>query len=194
MLIDRYLPHADVTEIHELEVRAPPDVTYEAMRRADLRDPLIDALFALRELPNRVARRWRGEPALPAPESLDFAGLATPEMGWMILAEEPGTELVIGSVGHFWKRGYGWKTIRPEEFATFDEPGYAKLAISLAVGPAGPNASLLRYEARTATTDDVARKRFRRYWRLIQPGVAIVMHRALRRIEAEAERRQRVTA
>ena len=50
-------------------------------------------------------------------------------------------------------------------------------------------ATQLRYQARAATTDRTAQASFRRYWRLIRPGVAIVMHRALRRIKAEAERR-----
>jgi hypothetical protein len=63
MLIDRYLPTFDVSHVCETSVDASPDQTYAAIRGADLRDPLIDALFAIRELPLRIARRWRGEPA-----------------------------------------------------------------------------------------------------------------------------------
>jgi hypothetical protein len=54
----------------------------------------------------------------------------------------------------------------------------------------GQGHSLLRYEARTATTDGESRMRFRRYWHITHPGVAIVMRRALGQIRAEAERRQ----
>jgi hypothetical protein len=61
MLIDRYLPHFDVSEVHETRVDAAPDVTYAAIREADLRDPLVTALFAVRELPNRVARKLRAD-------------------------------------------------------------------------------------------------------------------------------------
>jgi hypothetical protein len=48
---------------------------------------------------------------------------------------------------------------------------------------------VLRYEARTATTDEAARRHFRRYWRVIRPGVALVMRRALGLIREEAEMR-----
>jgi hypothetical protein len=188
MLIDRYLAHFDVTEVHAVEVDAPPEVSYASIRQADLRDPLIQALFAVRELPNRIARRLRGDPAAPPPKSLTFADVATPEMGFIPLGEEPGVEFVVGSVGRFWKRDYGWKPVAAESFIAFAEPGYAKIAVAFSVQHNGFGRSILRYEARTATTDEVARARFRRYWRVIRPGVAIVMQRALGRIRAEAER------
>ncbi len=165
-------------------------MTYAAIRETNLSDRLIDALFAIRELPTRLARRWRGELPPPAPATVTFNDLATPAMGFMLLAEEPGVEFVVGSVGRFWRRDYGWHPIPPDRFVGFAEPGYAKLAVSFLVQPAAGGHSLLRYEARTATTDEVARARFRRYWRVIQPGVALVMRRALTRIRAEAERRQ----
>lgn len=191
MLIDKYLPHYDITEIQEVRVDTPPPVTYPAIRKTDLRDPVIGTLFALRELPNRLARRLRREP--PPPEhggAFTFEDLATPEMGWVRLDEDPGVEFVVGAVGRFWHRDYGWRPIEADRFISFDEPGYAKLAVSFRVQPMGDGQSLLRYEARTGTTDESARTRFRRYWRIIRPGVAVVMRRALGRIRDEAERRQ----
>ncbi|HEX5829804.1 MAG TPA: hypothetical protein VFY16_02410 [Gemmatimonadaceae bacterium] len=189
MLIDRYLPGFEFTEVQEIEVDAPPAVTYAAIRETDLRDPVIDALFAVRELPNRIVRRMRGEAPPRAPASLTFGDVATRDMGWLLLGEEPGSEFVVGSIGQFWRRDYGWHPVAAEEFAGFAEPGYAKLAVSFRVRSTEAGGTVLRYEARTATTDDVARTRFRRYWRLIHPGIAIVMHRALTRIRDEAERR-----
>ena len=153
MLIDHYLPRYDVTEVHEVPVDAPPEVTYRTIRETDLTDPMINALFAIRELPTRLVRRLRGE--VPHPPSAAVA---------------------------------------PDLFVGFAEPGYAKLALSFRVLPIAGGGSLLRYEARTATTDDVARRRLRRYWRLIHPGVALVMRRALERIRAEAERREAALA
>lgn len=188
MLLDRFLPRFDVTEVHETRVLAPPAATFAAIRRADLRDPLIGALFAIRELPNRIARRVRGDAPPPAPRSFTFGDLATPEMGWVLLGEEPGVEFVVGAVGRFWRRDYGWHPVAAEAFPAFAEPGYARIAVSFRVERRGEGESLLRYEARTATTDEEARTRFRRYWRIIHPGIAIVMRRALGRIRAEAER------
>ena len=190
MLIDEYLPSGEATEVQEVHVKAATDVTWAAIRETDLRDPMIDALFTIRELPDRLARRWRGEAPRSDPQTVTFKDLETSEMGWVLLAEEQGVELLVGAVGRFWRRDYGWLPVASEQFATFDDPGFAKLAVSLQVHVEGPGRSILRYEARTATTDDAARERFSRYWSIIHPGVTIVMRRALKRIQEEAERRQ----
>ena len=190
MLIDEYLPSGEATEVQEVHVKAATDVTWAAIRETDLRDPMIDALFTIRELPDRLARRWRGEAPRSDPQTVTFKDLETSEMGWVLLAEEQGVELLVGAVGRFWRRDYGWLPVASEQFATFDDPGFAKLAVSFQVHVEGRGRSILRYEARTATTDGAARERFSRYWSIIHPGVTIVMRRALKRIQEEAERRQ----
>lgn len=189
MLIDRFLPEFDVTQVIEIEVDAPLPEVYAAILETDLRDPIINTLFALREIPLRISRRWRGETAPPPQGPVTFGDIARGTPGWTLLGEEPGSELVIGSVGRFWRRDYGGRPITRDDFTPFREPGYAKVALSLAVRPAVEYGTILRYEARTATTDESARRRFRRYWRIIHPGVALVMRRALTRIRTEAERR-----
>src|SRR5437773_1382833 len=193
MLIDQYLPRFDITYVCETSVDAAPDDTYAAVRETDLRDPVVDVLFALRELPLRIARRLRGEPRPPTRTKVTLRDITSQGPGWVSLAEEPGVESVVGSVGRFWRRDYGGRPVTAAEFVAFGEPGYAKLAISLAVRAAG-SGTIVRYEARTATTDETARRRFRRYWRVISPGVALVMGRALRRIKIEAERRAAAAA
>jgi hypothetical protein len=191
MLIDRYLPSFDVSHVCEVSIAAPADQAYAAIRETNLRDPIVDALFALRELPQRIARRLRGEKTTPTPAppaKVTFGDITRLGPGWTVLAEEPGREFVIGSVGRFWRKDYGGRPVTAQQFAPFTDPGYAKLAISLSVRQAGTG-TIVRYEARTATTDESARRKFRLYWRLIAPGVALVMQRALRRIKAESERR-----
>jgi hypothetical protein len=190
MVIDHYLPRFEATEVQEVLVDAPPTVTYGAIRETNLNDPVIDALFATRELPTRLARRLRGEGPPRSPAAVTFNDIGAAGMGFKLLAEQPCEEFVVGSVGRFWQRDYGWHPVAPDQFVGFHEPGYAKLALSFRVERTPEGGSLLRYEARTTTTDGVARKRFRRYWRVIRPGVAIIMRRALTRIRAEAERRQ----
>jgi hypothetical protein len=186
--IDRFLPRYDVTYVCETSVDASPDDTYAAMKETDLRDPIVNTLFALRELPMNAVRRLRGQRiTVPVRDKVRFGDIGRQGPMWMVLLEQPGVELVIGSVGRFWHRDYGARPIAPEAFVPFNEPGYAKLAISLAVRPTA-NGAILRYEARTATTDDTARRKFRRYWRIIAPGVALVMRRALKRIKAAAEK------
>ena len=188
MLLDRYLPRYDVTQVVELGIDAPPQVAYAAAKVVQLHDPLISALFAVREFPSRVARWWRREKAPPAPGPISFDAISR-SPGWVVLGEKTGTELVGGSVGKFWRRDYGGRAVAADEFVSFNEPGYAKLAASLGVRPNPSGGSVLRYEARTLATDDEARRTFLRYWRVIHPGVAMVMGRALKCIKREAERR-----
>lgn len=188
MLIDSFLPRYDVTQVVETSVNASPERTFALIRDTDLRDPLVDALFFLRELPQRFLRWWRREQAVPVPRGkVTFRMLTESGPGWTLLAEAPGREFVVGSVGRFWRKDYGGRPVKAEEFARFAEPGFAKLAVGFAVRPAPGGGAILRYEARTTTTDSVAERTFRRYWRLIHPGVAWIMGRAVRHIKHAAE-------
>lgn len=191
MLIDLYLPEYDVAEVVDVEVDALPTTTYAAIREADLVDPVIRALFAARELPSRIASRLSG--ATPSPESkvAGFERIAGQGPEWVLLDERPGREFLAGAIGRFWQSDYGSRPVRPDEFTQFDEPGYAKLATHLAVREVEGGGSVLRYEIRTATTDDTARRRFRWYWRTIRPGVGILMRRTLQLIKTRAEGEQR---
>ncbi len=123
MLIDRYLPRFDVTYVCETSVDAAPDDAYAAVRETDLRDPVVSVLFALRELPLKIARRLRGEPPPPPLPKVTFGDVTQHGPGWVSLAEEPGVELVVGAVGQFWRRDYGGRPVAAEEFVTVHEGG-----------------------------------------------------------------------
>ncbi|WP_254521437.1 hypothetical protein [Natrinema caseinilyticum] len=188
MLIDRYLPDCDRTVVRHVVVEADPETTYDAMLAADLTDtgPLVRALSRLRDVPTTLSRSLGGNPATPPLERLRFADVTETEE-WTRLADRPGEEFVFGAVGTLWRPAIEWRRVGPEEFAAFDEPGYAKLAIGLSVRPYGERRTLLTYDARTATTSERARRNFRWYWRLVGPFAGYVMSRALERIAADAE-------
>lgn len=190
MLIDQYLPEYDVTTSRHVVVDADPNTTYDAMLTADLMKlgPIVRTLGQLRDVPQILSHRIRGTPRTPSPERMRFVDIAdTTE--WTYLDEVPGAEFVFGAVGKFWQPEIEWRQIESEAFSEFHEPGYAKLAISLSVRPYGEQRTLLSYEARTATTDDLAHRNFRRYWRIIGPFAGYLMSRALERIETDAEAR-----
>ncbi|HXG97923.1 MAG: hypothetical protein E6J91_19620 [Deltaproteobacteria bacterium] len=113
MLIDRYLPTFDETYIYEASINAAPTDVYAAMKETNLRDPVIDLLFELRELPQNIARRWRGEPRPSSPPSVTFGEITKQGPAWVVLTEEPGVELVIGAVGRFWRGAPGWERHHP---------------------------------------------------------------------------------
>lgn len=187
MLIERYMPDPDFLEVRDLEIDAVPEAVLAVIKQSDLRDPVISTLFAVRDLPNRLARGFSGADRR---ESLSFANIPDAGPGWVKLGEEEGRELVLGAVGRFWRRDYGGRDIAPEDFADFDEPGFLKLAVASRVEPRGYGRSNLHYEARVEATDEEARRQFVRYWKVIGPGNDVIVRRALNRIKAEAEWRE----
>lgn len=186
-LLERLVPEYDILEAGEIEVNAAAAETYAAIRKTDLRDPVIATLFAVPGPANRMARRLAGLAESPRPGEVTFGRIAAAKRGWTALGEEVGRELVLGTVSRFWAKERPTREVPPGEFASFSEPGWAKVALSFSVEPVSESRSMLRYEARAVSTDAVARRRFRRYWRVIRPGVVVALRRSLGRIRTEAQ-------
>jgi hypothetical protein len=188
MLIDRYLPTFDASLTTSRVIDARPEETFAAVKRLDFsRSYLVRALVWVRNLPERLRSLRNREKREPrSPTKVTFEDV-TKGGGWVLLGEQPGEEMVLGLVGKFWKRNFGIMKVDAAEFAAFDKPGYAKTVLGISIRPYGEGRSLITYENRTATTSEDARKSFRRYWRLIGAGAAIVGHRTLALVKNEAE-------
>src|SRR5688572_3888299 len=160
MLIEKYLPTFDVREYHELAVQGEPERAYTALRSVDFnRSRLVRALFAARTLPSRL--RFRG--VKPATQLASFLETAI-ALGWVILEELPGRELVVGAITQPWVPVVRFVGLPAPEFAAFAEPGFAKIVWTLGVHPAAVGSCVLSTETRVLTTDTVSRRKFRRYW------------------------------
>ncbi|WP_225316359.1 MULTISPECIES: hypothetical protein [Haloferax] len=188
MRIDDVLPTFDVTQIRHVVVDASPAETYRAVLDIDFMQmgTAVRVLNELRALPDRLRARMQGERWSGMPTSVSLDDLVD-STGYVVLGDRGAEEFVIGAVGKFWKPNIEWVDIDPDEFVSFDRPGYAKLAIGFSVRPYGTDRTLLSYEARTATTDPEARRRFRLYWSLIGPFAGVLMQQALAHIKNEAE-------
>ena len=186
-LLDRFLPECEVLERHQTRVAAPADVTFVAAREMSLAgSPVVRAIFRGRELLMRSAPAQERPEERP-PQSLIDEVLS---IGWGVLAQESGREIVIGAVTQPWKSEVKFRALPPDEFAAFDEPGFAKIAWTIRAEPLGPATSRFYTETRVATTDADARKRFRRYWTMVSPGVRLIRRESLRLVRADAERRR----
>jgi hypothetical protein len=172
MLVDEYLPVYDIADASAVEVHADVPTTWSSLLEVDLievgkKKPLIGILGALRTLPDLVANMLHGERPPKAPESIRLRDLTQVDMqegGWSLLGERENEEIALGLVGKFWRPVIEFATVRPDQFKDFSEPGFAKHVYSLSVAEIEPGRTLLRGEMRVATTDDHARKWFRRYW------------------------------
>jgi hypothetical protein len=109
-----------------------------------------------------------------------------------VLAETPGREIVMGAVTQPWKSEVVFRALPPDEFASFDEPGYVKIVWTLRADAIGPADSMAITETRVTTTDAFAREHFRRYWAFVSPGVVLIRHMSLRLVRRDAEQRYRL--
>lgn len=187
MLLDDVMPRYDFHEVHSILVDAPPDRIVRALR--DLRQsdvPLAQLLFDIRSLPARVMGKrsldFRDE--RPLLEQM-LAG------GFILMAEAPDQELVLGLIGQFWKVSSNMLTdVRTAEaFLSFDRPDYAKAALNFSVATMdSPGRYRLRTETRICIPDRRARRKFALYWRVIQPGSALIRRAWLLAVKRKAER------
>jgi hypothetical protein len=183
-LLDRYMPNADVAERHHIHVEAPADITFAAACEMDvLQSPIIRAIFKTREM------LLGGEPDTAVrPRGLLAS---TSSMGWGVLAEVPGREVVMGAVTQPWQANVTFRALSPDAFAAFNEPGYVKIAWTLRADPIGATQSMFRTETRAIATDALARMKFRRYWSFLSPGIIAIRRITLAPVKADAERRAR---
>lgn len=182
-LLDVHMPVYDVVLTEHLVVDADTDTVFEAAKNFDFmttRSLLVTAMMTARSVPSRVLRR-----PVVTPQSLMLARDPGALPGWQLLGEVPGREVVFGAVGTFWKPDIEWHDLAADQFATFEEPGWGKIACHLLVRPDGPDRSILSYECRTATSDPVSQAQMSRYWWLIRPFVAYVLRAVIRTIRVE---------
>jgi hypothetical protein len=184
-LLDRFMPAFDVREHHDTVVRAPAAVTYAIARELDLRrSSLIQGIFRARQL----LMGGRNAPANTQRSFLD----EVQSLGWRVLAEEPGRELVMGAVTQPWLADVVFRGVPPEEFAAFAEPNYVKIAWTIDVARRDDDTSVFSTETRALATDPAARARFRPYWTFASPGIVLIRREMLHLVKREAERRARL--
>ena len=173
MIEDEFLPTYDVSDGVAVVVEASPARTWAALMDVDLielgrRRQLVGMLGALRMLPELVGHLLHGEQPAGPPERVrlrDMADLPMSGGGWALLAERPPEAIALGLVGKFWKPVIEFADVTADSFRDFGDPGFAKTVYALSVKPLdGGSRSLLSAVMRTATTDEHARRWFRRYW------------------------------
>jgi hypothetical protein len=172
-LADVFLPVYDVSDAVAAVVEADRERAWQALLDVDLlklgrEAPLVGMLGALRMLPEMVGHLLHGERPAKPPESMrlrDLPSIPMYEGGWILLGERPGEEIALGLVGKFWRPVIEFARIRgAAEFREFNQPGFAKTVYALSARELDSNRTLLSGLMRTATTDENARRWFRRYW------------------------------
>jgi hypothetical protein len=179
VLLDSFVPTYDIVERHQIAVDAPASVTIACARDMDFADACLSrALFKAREMVLR---------AQPTPEPKGGLLHVMQSIGWGVLADRPGQEVVLGAVTRPWEPNPVFRSLPPGDFAGFKEPGFVKIAFTLRADSTGERTSLFRTETRAVATDAAARRLFRRYWSMVSPGVVLIRLAMLKPIKAAAE-------
>ena len=137
----------------------------------------------------------RGPPRRDARPSPTSRGLLkeVQSLGWGVLADVPGREVVVGAVTKPWEANVTFRALPPDQFAAFDEPGYVRIAWTIRADPISETECRFRTETRAIATDPDARIRFRRYWSFLSPGILAIRWAVLGPVKKEAEHRVRET-
>lgn len=183
-LLDQFMPVYDVVERHRIAVAAPPGIVLRAAKEQDLtRSRAIRAIFRARELALRASPDDRIRPKGLLEDMLS--------LGWGVLAERPGREIVVGAVTKPWEPNVTFRALPADRFAAYNEPGFVKIVWTLRADPVGAHGSLFLTETRAVAADPAARARFRRYWAFVSPGIAAIRRLSLRPLKRAAESRVR---
>jgi hypothetical protein len=197
-LLEKFLPVYDVSDGVARAVDADVATTWTALLEADLMKvgsdhPLVAALGFMRVLPDLAARMMHREPMPEQPAELrlgDMGSMPSDQGGWIELGVVPRRELALGLVGKFWLPVIEYADVAPEDFASFAEPGWAKTVYDLRVASLGDDRTLVSGTMRTLSTDEHARKWFRRYWALgVGSGAHVLVDGLLDMVSKEAEER-----
>jgi hypothetical protein len=184
-LLDRFMPDYDVCERHEIAIAAPPEVTFEALKQMELEgSPLVRAIFRAREL-------ILGAKADAGERPRGFLAQVK-AIGWGTLAEQPEREIAMGAVTKPWEPNPVFHTLAPEAFAGFAEPDNVKIAWTVGVVPTPDGGSVFRTETRAVALGAGGRKKFRRYWAFLSPGILLIRSTMVRALKTAAERLWRV--
>jgi hypothetical protein len=182
-LLDRFMPVYEAVERHQVRVDAPPAVTLLAAQNGALDGSrLVRTIFKARDLLLGAS----------SPVAMPTGGLLArmTALGWRVLVEVPGHEVVVGAVTQPWMPNVVFRGVPPEEFQAFCEPGYVKIVWTLRVDPTAGGGSVFRTETRVATTDAAARRKFRWYRARFSPGIAIIRRVMVQTVKRDAERIQ----
>ena len=189
MLLDDYLPEFDVRADYAARIAASPARVYASLWTANFDYwGVTRALYAVRTLPSFLAqpretwRRFRDE-LFQKPFTLD--GMLSE--GFTLLKERPAEELVLGTVGRFWRARGELCATSPDRFRSPSPSGTAKAAWNFEVSIRADGATELRTETRVLCADAATRRRFRAYWMLIKPFSGLIRREMLAAVRSAAE-------
>jgi hypothetical protein len=171
MLQDRFLPNYDFSEKHSIIVNQPPEKIYALVDNLDFSGSwVIKILFKLRGMAARMTMK---------------EGLL--RQRFIMLAQIENEEILLGLAGQFWKPDGNLQKLTPDSFVNFHARGFLKATWGFTLTVLAGNKTTVETETRIQCLDEVAYRKFRRYWFVIRPFSGLIRKEILRSIRKKAE-------
>jgi hypothetical protein len=188
-LLDDYLPEFDVRNCFAIRIAASPARVYASLKTANFDYwGVTRTLYALRVLPTFLedpSGTWRCFRAELGRTHANLQDMLA--RGFAVLAERPGDELLLGTVGRFWLPHGELCATSPAGFREPAPAGTAKSAWNFTVSRRPDGATELQTETRVLCADAATRRRFLVYWRLIKPASGWIRREMLAAVRSAAE-------
>jgi hypothetical protein len=187
--LDAFVPRFQFGEFHERLVHATPGEIDKAIRSVPAEEI---RLFRLLTWIRNPRSPWTSEheSILNPPSKAPILDVAT-RSGFVMLSDEPGREIVLGTLvvrpPGVRLADSGDPAATARRFAQLSEPGYAKAAMSFRIEPGPDGSCRVTTETRIFTTDPATARRFATYWRFVLPGSSLLRVTWLGAIAARAE-------
>jgi len=181
-LLERFVPHPDVRERFETTIRAPAALALQVAADFDMQSVgAVRVVFGLRDA---LLGTTTQSPRVPKGILQE-----TRDLGWGVLAEQPGRFVVCGATCQPWLADVRFKALDVAAFADYAEPDQVKIAWTLEAEEVGQNLTRFAQETRAVATDAAARRKFLRYWRWARFGIIAIRLLLLPAVRRAAERR-----
>ena len=178
MKIDEFLTDYDFCASYDIHISASASVVYERLFWLDFNEVWIVRLL-------ETARTGKLVSPSRFVTSLSQRLQGT---GFVMLAEVPNEELLMGIAGRFWRPDGGrCLDLTFGDFVEFARPGYAKVAWNFSLRADSSEETVLSTETRTKCFGLAARWKFRIYWFLIYPFAGLIRKAILNRVKSDAE-------
>ncbi|NKQ58612.1 hypothetical protein HFP15_37785 [Amycolatopsis sp. K13G38] len=169
-LLDEFTPRFEFSLQEHALVSVGPARAEKMLRRLNVSPVrLLDGVYPV---------PMRPRPSTPGFDELLVNGR------WTVLGYRVGESVVFGAAGRFWTVFSDWQPITPAQFVSYSRPRRGTIAVAISHLPCGPRQTLLTFEARATTTDEVAHRWADWYWHSVRPTAHLVIREVLRRASA----------
>lgn len=186
--IDALMPEFSFNEFHEVMIQSSPERVKQVLHVTGIKDiPVAKILMQIRGIANddldmsdRASKSDTGSDSFSTPDFNFFTPVPDEYVTLMIIKSAMVTDKN--------RHPAPPEISKPDEFISFNKPGYVKVAMNFRFFSRDNRKTLLTTETRVRGITPGDSRTFGRYWRIIYPGSAIIRRVWLDAVKKKAEK------